>query len=77
MKGDTVSTPIIHFSPPLIVGRKGDRCGACNRQLQACMCQLQADGALWCLVCIGKHAALPAEVVETLKQMEREHGRKK
>ena len=67
---------VTQFIPPLIIAGKGARCGVCNKNLQGHACQLQDDGNLWCLVCIGNRAALPADVVETLKQMEREHGKR-
>ena len=68
---------IIHL-PRLVTGQRGEQCANpnCQRNLQGHVARLQPDGTLLCVVCYGLSESIPSEVIETLKQMEREHGKR-
>lgn len=65
---------IIHL-PRLVTGQRGEQCANpnCKRNLQGHVARLQADGTLLCVVCYGLEAAIPSEVIGTVREMADEH----
>jgi formamidopyrimidine-DNA glycosylase len=56
-----MSTSNIIHMPRNVTGKRGERCARCNSNLHGHITQMQRDGTLWCVVCVGERAVKPKD----------------